>query len=51
LYAEYFEPEIPWDEFGWWEDDENEPRVFALLLMAEIVKDLNKAKKARKKRK
>ena len=21
LYAEYFEPEIPWDEFGWWEDD------------------------------
>jgi hypothetical protein len=51
LYAEYFQPVVADSIFGWWEDDENEPRIFALLLMHEIAKDLVKKKKVKKKRK
>lgn len=51
VYALYFKPDIAYnifDTLGWWHDDENEPRIIALILMYEIAKDL-KRKKTKKK--
>lgn len=52
LYGEYFYPNLSNDDgfFPWWSRLENgewdyESRFLALLLMAEITKDLNKQKK------
>lgn len=50
LYTKYFEPDDHNNEIdlGWWDFDDNESRIWALLFMVEIVKDLNGRERKKK---